>query len=103
MVFVTSWFGVTRATLSGAPARGSSDIEKIVENSLLMQANAAANQRRPLNRWPQVIISAKRRTAAAWRYGAFIDSRSRGYVCYGQRQNRAVTPRIGPCMVMLYS
>ena len=70
MVFLTSWFGVTRPTLSGAPARGSSDIEEIVENSLLMQANAAANQRRPLNRWPQVIISREkedRRGSALWR------------------------------------
>jgi hypothetical protein len=50
MVFLTSWFGVTETDADRNPAREKADIEEIVENSLVMQANAAAKQQRPLCR-----------------------------------------------------
>src|SRR6266496_3166881 len=50
MVFLTRWFGVTEGGADRDPARERDDIELIVEKSLLMQANAAAQQRRPLDR-----------------------------------------------------
>ncbi len=50
MVFLTRWFGVTESDSDRCPAREKADIEEIVEKSLLMQANAAAKQQRPLCR-----------------------------------------------------
>src|SRR5712664_1543726 len=50
MVLVTKWFGVTESDADRSPAREKADIEAIVEKSLLMQANAAAQQHRPLCR-----------------------------------------------------
>src|ERR1700724_4054289 len=50
IVFLTRWFGVTESDADRNPAREKADIEAIVEKSLLMQANAAAQQHRPLCR-----------------------------------------------------
>jgi hypothetical protein len=50
MVFLTRWFGVTESDADRNPARERADIEAIVEKSLLMQTNAAAQQHRPLCR-----------------------------------------------------
>ncbi|UFX46287.1 hypothetical protein HAP47_0006220 [Bradyrhizobium sp. 41S5] len=49
MVF-TRWFGVTESDTDRSPAREKADIEEIAKKSLLMQANAAARQHRPLCR-----------------------------------------------------
>jgi len=50
MLFLTRWFGVTGSDAERNLAREQSDIEEIVEKVLLMQANAAAQQHRPLGR-----------------------------------------------------
>ena len=50
MLFVTRWFGVTGSDAERDPAREKSDIEQIVERSLLLQAIAATKQHRPLER-----------------------------------------------------
>jgi hypothetical protein len=50
MLFITRWFGVTGSDADRDLAREQSDIEQITERSLLMQANAAAKQNRPLAR-----------------------------------------------------
>jgi hypothetical protein len=50
MVFLTRWFGVTESDGERNLTREKSDIEEITEKSLLMQTNAAAQQRRPLCR-----------------------------------------------------
>jgi hypothetical protein len=50
MVFLTRWFGVTESDADRNLTREKSDIEEIAEKSLLMQTNAAAQQRRPLCR-----------------------------------------------------
>src|SRR3981081_891460 len=50
MLFLTRWFGVTGSDAERSIAREQSDIEEIIERSLLMQANAAAKQRRLLAR-----------------------------------------------------
>jgi hypothetical protein len=50
VVFLTRWFGVTESDADRDPARETADIEMIVAKSLLMQANAAAQQGRPLCR-----------------------------------------------------
>ena len=50
MVFLTGWFGVTGSDTERNLAREKSDIEEIATRSLLMQTNAAAQQRRPLCR-----------------------------------------------------
>src|SRR5260370_4163020 len=50
MVFLTRWFGVTESDADRNPVREKADIELIVEKSLLMQANAAAQQHRPFCR-----------------------------------------------------
>jgi hypothetical protein len=50
MVFLTGWFGVTGSDTERNLAREKSDIEEIATKSLLMQTNAAAQQRRPLCR-----------------------------------------------------
>src|SRR6267378_3564196 len=54
MLFLTRWFGVTGSDADRDLAREKSDIEEIVERSLLMQANAAAKQHRPLGRGTHV-------------------------------------------------
>src|SRR6266852_1654186 len=54
MLFLTRWFGVTGSDAERSLAREQSDIEEIVERSLLLQANAAAKQRRPLGRGTHV-------------------------------------------------
>jgi len=50
MLFMTRWFGVTGSDAERDLAREQSDIEEITERSLLLQANAAAKQNRPLAR-----------------------------------------------------
>ncbi|MGA2225239.1 MAG: hypothetical protein ABSH41_12450 [Syntrophobacteraceae bacterium] len=50
MLFLTRWFGVTGSDAERSLAREQSDIEEIVKKVLLMQANAAAKQHRPLGR-----------------------------------------------------
>jgi hypothetical protein len=50
MLSLTRWFGVTGSDAERDLARERSDIEEIIERSLLMQANAAARQHRPLGR-----------------------------------------------------
>jgi hypothetical protein len=50
MLFPTRWFGVTFSDAERNLIRERSDIEEIAEKSLLMQANAATLQRRPLCR-----------------------------------------------------
>jgi hypothetical protein len=47
---LTSWFGVTETDAQRCPAREKADIDAIAEKSLLMQANAAQGQHRPLCR-----------------------------------------------------
>ena len=49
-MFLTRWFGVTESDVDRERVREKADIEMIVEKSLLMQANAAAQQHRPLCR-----------------------------------------------------
>lgn len=50
MVFLTRWFGVTESDAERNLGSEKSDIEEIASKSLLMQMNAAAQQRRPLCR-----------------------------------------------------
>jgi hypothetical protein len=50
MLFLTRWFGVTGSDAERNSAREQSDIKEITERVLLMQANAAAKQHRPLCR-----------------------------------------------------
>jgi hypothetical protein len=50
MLFLTRWFGVTGSDAERDLARENSDIEQILEKSLLMQANAATKQKRALAR-----------------------------------------------------
>jgi hypothetical protein len=50
MLFLTRCFGVTGSDAERSLAREKFEIEEIVEKSLLMQAKAAAQQRRPLGR-----------------------------------------------------
>src|SRR5258708_35769631 len=50
MVSLTRWFGVTESDADRNLAREKADIDAIVEKSLLMQANAASTQHRPLCR-----------------------------------------------------
>ena len=54
MLFLTRWFGVTGSDVERDLVREQADIEEIVERSLLMQANAAAKQHRPLGRGTHV-------------------------------------------------
>jgi hypothetical protein len=54
MLFLTRLFGVTGSDAERNPSREQSDIEQIVERSLLMQAQAAAKQRRALGRGTHV-------------------------------------------------
>jgi hypothetical protein len=54
MLFLTRLLGVTGSDDERNPAREQSDIEQIVERSLLMQSQAAAKQRRPLGRGTHV-------------------------------------------------
>jgi hypothetical protein len=50
MLWLTKWFGVTGSDSERNLAREQSDIEEIVKTTLLVQANAAAQQHRPLAR-----------------------------------------------------
>ena len=50
MLWLTRWFGVTGSDSERNLAREKSDIEEIVKTTLLVQANAAAQQHRPLAR-----------------------------------------------------
>jgi hypothetical protein len=50
MLFLTRWFGVTGSDADRSLTRERSDIEDIAKMSLLMQANAATQQHRPLCR-----------------------------------------------------
>jgi hypothetical protein len=50
MLWLTRWFGVTGSDGDRNLAREQSDIEEIVQTTLLVQANAAAQQHRPLAR-----------------------------------------------------
>jgi hypothetical protein len=50
MLFLTRCFGVTASDRERNLAQNRPDIEEIVEKVLLMQANAAAKQHRPLSR-----------------------------------------------------
>jgi hypothetical protein len=54
MLFLTKWFGVTGSDAERNLAREQSDIEDIIARSLLMQANAAVKQHRPLGRGTHV-------------------------------------------------
>ena len=54
MLFLTRWFGVTGSDAERDPIREKSEIAEIMEKSLLMQANAAAKQHRPLGRGTHV-------------------------------------------------
>jgi hypothetical protein len=54
MLFLTRWFGVTGSDADRDFIREQSEIEQITEKSLLMQANAAAKQHRPLGRGTHV-------------------------------------------------
>ena len=49
-MFLTRWFGVTESDADRNPSREQADIAAITEKSLLMQSNAAAQQRRSLCR-----------------------------------------------------
>jgi hypothetical protein len=50
MLWLTRWFGVTGSDSERNLAREKSDIEEIIRNTLLVQANSAAQQHRPLAR-----------------------------------------------------
>ncbi len=50
MLFLPKWFGVTSSESERDLAREPADIAEITRRSLLMQANAAAKQQRPLAR-----------------------------------------------------
>jgi len=52
--FLTKWFGVTGSDAEWDLAREKSEIQQIIELSLLMPANAAAKQHRPLSRGTHV-------------------------------------------------
>ncbi len=54
MLFVTRWFGVTGSDAERNLAPEQAYIEEIVEKVLLLQANAAARQNRPLGRGTHV-------------------------------------------------
>ena len=54
MLFVTKWFGVTSSEAQRNRAEEQRNIEKITELSLLLQANAAAKQHRPIGRGTHV-------------------------------------------------
>ncbi|HMH11620.1 MAG TPA: hypothetical protein VK578_00805 [Edaphobacter sp.] len=50
MLLLTRWFGVTGSDADRSRAREQADIEEITATSLLLQANSAAKQHRPLAR-----------------------------------------------------
>jgi len=54
MLFLTRWFGVTGSDAERDLVREQSEIEQILEKSLLIQSNAAAKQHRPLGRGTHV-------------------------------------------------
>src|SRR5271169_644019 len=54
MLFLTRWFGVTGSDADRDPVREKSEIEEIIEKSLLLQAKSAAQQHRPIGRGTHV-------------------------------------------------
>ncbi len=54
MLFLTRWFGVTGSDAERSRAGEHALVEQIVEKVLLLQANAAAQQKRPLGRGTHV-------------------------------------------------
>jgi hypothetical protein len=60
MLFLTRWFGVTGSDAERSIEREQADIEQIVEKVLTLQANAAAQQHRPLGRGTHVKGTAAR-------------------------------------------
>jgi hypothetical protein len=54
MLFLTRLFGVTANDADRDLTREQSDIQQIIERSLLMQANSASQQRRPIGRGTHV-------------------------------------------------
>jgi catalase len=54
MLFLTRWFGVTGSDVERDSASEEACIEEIVEKVLLLQSNAAAQQKRPLGRGTHV-------------------------------------------------
>jgi hypothetical protein len=54
MLFLTRWFGVTGSDAERRLAQEQTVIEEIIDRSLLLQANAAAKQHRPLGRGTHV-------------------------------------------------
>jgi hypothetical protein len=54
MLFLTKWFGVTSSDAERSLGQEQAVIEAIIEKSLLLQANAAAKQHRPLGRGTHV-------------------------------------------------
>jgi hypothetical protein len=60
MLFLTRWFGVTGSDAERSLARERAAIEEIVEKVLELQANAAAQQHRPLGRGTHVKGTAAR-------------------------------------------
>jgi hypothetical protein len=83
MLFLTRWFGVTGSDADRDMAREQSDIEQIVELSLLMQKNAAEKQRRLLGRGTHVKgVSARAQfevfDATVGRPGALADRLAQG-------------------------
>jgi hypothetical protein len=54
MLFLTKWFGVTGSDAERDLSREPSDIEEIIQRSLMLQANSAAKQHRPLGRGTHV-------------------------------------------------
>jgi hypothetical protein len=54
MLFLTRLFGVTASEADRDITREPADIEQIITRSLLMQANSASQQRRPIGRGTHV-------------------------------------------------
>jgi hypothetical protein len=54
MLFLTRWFGVTGSDAERDRAQEQTVIKEIIDKSLLLQANAAAKQHRPLGRGTHV-------------------------------------------------
>src|ERR1039457_5846036 len=50
MLFVTRWFGVTGSDSERSLAQEQAELEELVEKVLLLQANSAAQQHRPIFR-----------------------------------------------------
>src|SRR6266404_5854139 len=76
MLFLTKWFGITGSDAERNLAREKSEIEEIVEKSLLLQKNAAAQQHRPLCR----------------------GTHAKGVCARAEFEVLDVAPRSGPCI-----